>query len=400
MRAHERLIEYTRFDTASDAKSKACPSTEKQLALADRLVRDLKALGLPDARADRHGYVYASLPANCGERVAVGLIAHMDVVDVVPSHPVKPRLVEYAGGPLTLENGDVLTPEKYPGLRKREGKTLVVTDGRTLLGADDKAGVAEIMTALEALQSDPSILHGPVKVAFTPDEEIGRGADLFDVTGFGAEFAYTVDGGDVGSIEFENFNAASAIIKIHGISIHPGAAKGRMLNANLVACELSAMLPEGETPADTEGYEGFQHLTEINGAVELTTMHYILRDHDRQKFEFRKQRMADIAAALNEKYGAGTVELQLVDSYFNMLEVLKDHMHVVRRAEGAYRTAGVEPYHEPIRGGTDGSKLSFMGLPCPNLATGGMNFHSRHELIAVEDMDTMVRTLVELVRAR
>ena len=400
MRAHERLIEYARYDTASDAKSKACPSTEKQLALADRLVRDLKALGLPDARADRHGYVYASLPANCGERVAVGLIAHMDVVDVVPSHPVKPRLVEYAGGPLTLENGDVLTPEKYPGLRKREGKTLVVTDGRTLLGADDKAGVAEIMTALEALQSDPSILHGPVKVAFTPDEEIGRGADLFDVRGFGAEFAYTVDGGDVGSIEFENFNAASAIIRIHGVSIHPGSAKGRMLNANLVACELSALLPPGETPADTEGYEGFQHLTEITGTVELATMHYILRDHDRQRFEMRKQRMADIAAALNEKYGAGTVELQLVDSYFNMLEVLKDHMHVVRRAEDAYSAAGVEPFHEPIRGGTDGSRLSFMGLPCPNLATGGMNFHSRHELIAVEDMDQMVKTLVELVRAR
>ncbi len=399
MRAYERLLRYVAYDTASDASSQTCPSTQKQLALAQALAGELLDLGLDDAHVDEYGYVYATLPANRKDLPVIGLIAHMDTVDVVPSANVQPAFIAYAGGPVTLKNGDVLTPERYPGLEARAGKTLIVTDGNTLLGADDKAGVAEIMTALEALVSDPSLPHGTVKVAFTPDEEIGRGADKFDVEGFGADFAYTVDGGDVGSIEFENFNAASAVYTIHGVSVHPGSAKGRMVNANSVACELNALFPRDEVPERTEGYEGFFHLCDLHGSVETCVMHYIIRDHDRERFEARKRLCAAIAARVNERYGEGTVELKLVDSYYNMREVIEAHMDIIRRAENAYRAVGVTPVHEPIRGGTDGSRLSFMGLPCPNLGTGGLNFHSRHELIAIEDMDAMSAMLVRLLTA-
>ena len=399
MRAYERLLRYVSYDTASDASSQTCPSTQKQLALAQALAGELLDLGLDDAHVDEYGYVYATLPANRKDLPVIGLIAHMDTVDVVPSANVQPAFIAYAGGPVTLKNGDVLTPERYPGLEARAGKTLIVTDGNTLLGADDKAGVAEIMTALEALVSDPSLPHGTVKVAFTPDEEIGRGADKFDVEGFGADFAYTVDGGDVGSIEFENFNAASAVYTIHGVSVHPGSAKGRMVNANSVACELNALFPRDEVPERTEGYEGFFHLCDLRGSVETCVMHYIIRDHDRERFEARKRLCAAIAARVNERYGEGTMELKLVDSYYNMREVIEAHMDIIRRAENAYRAVGVTPVHEPIRGGTDGSRLSFMGLPCPNLGTGGLNFHSRHELIAIEDMDAMSAMLVRLLTA-
>ncbi len=399
MRACERLLRYIAYDTASDASSQTCPSTQKQLALAQALAGELLDLGLDDAHVDEYGYVYATLPANRKDLPVIGLIAHMDTVDVVPSANVQPAFIAYAGGPVTLKNGDVLTPERYPGLEARAGKTLIVTDGNTLLGADDKAGVAEIMTALEALVSDPSLPHGTVKVAFTPDEEIGRGADKFDVEGFGADFAYTVDGGDVGSIEFENFNAASAVYTIHGVSVHPGSAKGRMVNANSVACELNALFPRDEVPERTEGYEGFFHLCDLRGSVETCVMHYIIRDHDRERFEARKRLCAAIAARVNERYGEGTMELKLVDSYYNMREVIEAHMDIIRRAENAYRAVGVTPVHEPIRGGTDGSRLSFMGLPCPNLGTGGLNFHSRHELIAIEDMDAMSAMLVRLLTA-
>ena len=400
MRAYERFLRYVAYDTASDAASQTCPSTSKQLALARALVKELQALGLADARMDEWGYVYASLPANCAGQDVIGLIAHMDTVDVVPSDNVRPSLVPYKGGPLVLQNGDVLDPQHCPGLAARAGKTLIVTDGNTLLGADDKAGVAEIMTALETLSRDPSIPHGAVKVAFTPDEEIGRGADRFDVAAFGADFAYTVDGGDVGGIEFENFNAASAIYTIHGVSAHPGSAKGLMVNANSVACELNALFPPDEVPERTEGYEGFFHLCDLNGSVETCVMHYIIRDHDRGRFEERKRLCADIAAQMNARYKEGTVELRLVDSYYNMRQIVEERMDVVLRAEAAYRAVGVEPVREPIRGGTDGSRLSFMGLPCPNLATGGLNAHGRHELIAVEDMDVMSKMLVHLVTAR
>ena len=399
MRAYERLLRYVAYDTASDASSQTCPSTQKQLALAQALAGELLDLGLDDAHVDEYGYVYATLPANRKDLPVIGLIAHMDTVDVVPGANVQPAFIAYAGGPVTLKNGDVLAPERYPGLEARAGKTLIVTDGNTLLGADDKAGVAEIMTALEALVSDPSLPHGTVKVAFTPDEEIGRGADKFDVEGFGADFAYTVDGGDVGSIEFENFNAASAVYTIHGVSVHPGSAKGRMVNANSVACELNALFPRDEVPERTEGYEGFFHLCDLRGSVETCVMHYIIRDHDRERFEARKRLCAAIAARVNERYGEGTVELKLVDSYYNMREVIEAHMDIIRRAENAYRAVGVTPVHEPIRGGTDGSRLSFMGLPCPNLGTGGLNFHSRHELIAIEDMDAMSAMLVRLLTA-
>ena len=399
MRAYERLLRYVAYDTASDASSQTCPSTQKQLALAQALAGELLDLGLDDAHVDEYGYVYATLPANRKDLPVIGLIAHMDTVDVVPSANVQPAFIAYAGGPVTLKNGDVLTPERYPGLEARAGKTLIVTDGNTLLGADDKAGVAEIMTALEALVSDPSLPHGTVKVAFTPDEEIGRGADKFDVEGFGADFAYTVDGGDVGSIEFENFNAASAVYTIHGVSVHPGSAKGRMVNANSVACELNALFPRDEVPERTEGYEGFFHLCDLRGSVETCVMHYIIRDHDRERFEARKRLCVAIAARVNERYGEGTMELKLVDSYYNMREVIEAHMDIIRRAENAYRAVGVTPVHEPIRGGTDGSRLSFMGLPCPNLGTGGLNFHSRHELIAIEDMDAMSAMLVRLLTA-
>ncbi len=400
MRAYERLLRYVQFDTVSDPKSSTCPSTKKQFDLARALVEELKQLGLKNARVDETCYVYATLPKNTDGQPSIGLIAHMDVSDAAPTSPVNASLVPFDGKCLTLQNGDVLTPEKFPGLSKRAGKTLMVTDGKTLLGADDKAGIAEIMTCLETLAQDPSIPHGDIQVAFTPDEEIGRGADKFDVPGFGAEFAYTVDGGDIGSIEYENFNAASGVLQIHGISIHPGSAKDRMINALNVAFEFHGMLPPTEVPEHTEGYEGFFHLSELRGGVENALMHYIIRDHDMAKFTARKELFAKNAEALNRKYGEGTVDVQIVDSYFNMKEALKDHMHVVRRAEDAFRAVGVEPFAEPIRGGTDGCRLSYMGLPCPNLPTGGLNAHGRHELIAIEDMDKMVEMLVELVRAK
>lgn len=400
MRAYERLLRYVQFDTVSNPKNSTCPSTEKQFDLARALVEELKQLGLKNARVDETCYVYATLPKNVDGQPSIGLIAHMDVSDAAPTSPVNASLVPFDGKSLTLQNGDVLTPEKFPGLSKRAGKTLMVTDGKTLLGADDKAGIAEIMTCLETLVQDPSIPHGDIQVAFTPDEEIGRGADKFDVPGFGAEFAYTVDGGDIGSIEYENFNAASGVLQIHGVSIHPGSAKDRMINALNVAFEFHGMLPPMEVPEHTEGYEGFFHLSELRGGVENALMHYIIRDHDMASFTARKELFAKNAEALNRKYGKGTVDVQIVDSYFNMKEALKDHMHVVRRAEEAFRAVGVEPFAEPIRGGTDGCRLSYMGLPCPNLPTGGLNAHGRHELIAIEDMDKMVEMLVELVRAK
>ena len=401
MRAYERLLHYVTFDTASNASSATCPSTEKQLVLARALVEELAALGLRDARVDENGYVYATLPANCEGQGVIGLIAHMDTVDVVPSAGVRPTLLPYAGGPITLKNGDVLAPRQYPGLDSRRGKTLIVTDGNTLLGADDKAGIAEIMTALETFANDPSIPHGTIKIAFTPDEEIGRGADRFDVEGFGADFAYTVDGGDVGLVEFENFNAASAVYTIHGVSVHPGSAKGRMVNANRVACELVSLLPGGRGARAHRGLRGLlpslRPARQRGGMYRCTTSSATTTA---QRFEARKRFAADAAAQLNARYGEGTVALQLVDSYYNMAEVLAGHMDVVRRAEDAYRAVGVTPVREPIRGGTDGSRLSFMGLPCPNLGTGGLNAHSRHELIAIEDMDAMSAMLIRLVTAR
>ena len=397
MRAYERLLNYVQFDTASNEANETCPSTSGQLELGRSLVEEMRLMGISNARMDENGYVYGEIPANAEGFPTIGLIAHMDTVDCVPALPMHARIVEnYDGGAVLLEGGDVLDPADYPELKLRAGKDLIVTDGRTLLGADDKAGVAEIMTACEQLLSR-NLPHGEVRIAFTPDEEIGRGADRFDVKGFGADFAYTVDGDELGGIEYENFNAASAQLTFHGRSVHPGSAKNKLINAALLAMEFDSLLPPQERPEHTEGYEGFYHLCGVKGETELAESYYILRDHDRARFEVRKETVARIAAYMNEKYGAGTVECNVQDSYYNMREVIEPRMDIIRRAEAAYRAVGVTPFEKPIRGGTDGSKLSFMGLPCPNLATGGMNYHGRFECIAVQDMDKMAEMLVALL---
>lgn len=399
MKAYERLIRYAAYDTTSHEDSESCPSTPEQLVLADSLAAEMKELGFSEVRRDQNGYVYGFLPQNCdGELPVIGLIAHMDTSDAAPGGGIRPRLVEnYAGGDIVLnpEQNIVLREEDLKDLADPIGDTLVVTDGTTLLGADDKAGIAEILTAAEELRRR-GIPHGKIAVAFTPDEEIGRGADRFDVPGFGADFAYTVDGGRLGEIEYENFNAAAAVVSIKGRSFHPGSAKGRMRNAALLAAEFSSLLPPAETPEHTEGYEGFYHLTRISGEVEHAELRYIIRDHDREKFEARKDRFRRIAEYLNGKYGEGVFELRLTDSYYNMKEVLAPRMEIVERAQRAMRAAGVEPAAVPIRGGTDGARLSFMGLPCPNLPTGGYNFHGRFEFASVREMDRIVEILIHI----
>ena len=397
MRAYERLLNYVQFDTASNEASETCPSTPGQLELGRSLVEEMRLMGVSNARMDENGYVYGEIPANAEDFPTIGLIAHMDTVDCVPALPMRARIVEnYDGGAVQLEGGDTLDPADYPELKLRAGKDLIVTDGRTLLGADDKAGVAEIMTACEQLLQQ-NLPHGEVRIAFTPDEEIGRGADRFDAKGFGADFAYTVDGDELGGIEYENFNAASAQLTFHGRSVHPGSAKNKLVNAALLAMEFDSLLPPQERPEHTEGYEGFYHLCGVKGETELAESVYILRDHDRARFEARKETVARIAAYMNEKYGAGAVECNVQDSYYNMREVIEPRMDIIRRAEAAFRAVGVTPFEKPIRGGTDGSKLSFMGLPCPNLSTGGMNYHGRFECIAVQDMDAMAEMLVALL---
>ncbi|MGN1006722.1 MAG: peptidase T [Aristaeellaceae bacterium] len=397
MRAYERLLNYVQFDTASNEASETCPSTPGQLELGRSLVEEMRLMGVSNARMDENGYVYGEIPANAEGYPTIGLIAHMDTVDCVPALPMHARIVEnYDGGAVQLEGGDVLDPADYPELKLRAGKDLIVTDGRTLLGADDKAGVAEIMTACEQLLQQ-NLPHGEVRIAFTPDEEIGRGADRFDAKGFGADFAYTVDGDELGGIEYENFNAASAQLTFHGRSVHPGSAKNKLVNAALLAMEFDSLLPPQERPEHTEGYEGFYHLCGVKGETELAESVYILRDHDRARFEARKETVARIAAYMNEKYGAGAVECNVQDSYYNMREVIEPRMDIIRRAEAAFRAVGVTPFEKPIRGGTDGSKLSFMGLPCPNLSTGGMNYHGRFECIAMQDMDAMADMLVALL---
>ena len=397
MRAYERLLNYVKFDTASCENNDCCPSTPGQLVLARALADEMLSMGLSNVRLDGHGYIYGEIPATAEGFPAIGLIAHMDTVDCVPSAPVNARIIEnYDGGDVLLDGGETLSPADYPELLLRKGKDLIVTDGKTLLGADDKAGVAEILTACETLLKGGRP-HGRVLIGFTPDEEIGRGADLFDVKGFGADFAYTVDGDAIGSIEYENFNAAALTLHCHGRSVHPGDAKGKMINAALVAMEFNAMLPAAERPEHTEGREGFFCLCDIQGETERATAHYIIRDHDRTRFEARKELVRQAAAYLNLRYGKGTVEAELKDSYYNMLEVIAPHMHIVHRAEAAWTAAGVTPFTKPIRGGTDGARLSFEGLPCPNLGTGGMNYHGRFECIAVQDMDIVSNMLTELI---
>lgn len=402
MRAHERLLHYVSFGTQSDHTSETVPSTASQKILGEALVKEMKEMGIQDAFMDDMGYVYGTIPATAGkeDKPVIGFIAHMDTAEDASGDNIKAKIVEYQGGDVLLneEKQIYLTEKEYPDLKKYVGQHLMVTDGTTLLGADDKAGIAEILTMAECLLNDSTIEHGTIKIGFTPDEEVGHGADHFDVAGFGADFAYTVDGGELGELEYENFNAGAAKVVVHGLSIHTGSAKNAMVNASLLAMEYHNMLPVEQNPRYTEGYEGFFHLNSINGRVEEAELSYIIRDHDALKYEQKKQVMQDIADYLNKKYGEGTFELTITESYRNMKEKIEPHMHLIDNAREAFRQCGVEAVSIPIRGGTDGARLSYMGLPCPNLSTGGHNFHGRFEYIPVESMDKMTETLVNIAK--
>lgn len=401
MKVVDRFLKYVAVDTESVEDAACFPSSEKQKNLAKMLVEELKELGAQNPRMDEYGYVYATIPATSDKKVPVlGFLAHMDTSPAISGANVKPRIVKnYDGGEIMLNEKEQISMDAgmFPSLSHNVGKDLIVTDGTTLLGADDKAGIAEIMTMTEILLSDTSIPHGTIQIAFTPDEEVGCGVDHFDVAGFGAEFAYTVDGGALGELEYENFNAASGRLKIHGTSIHPGSAKGKMVNALLVGMEFQQMLPAFENPAYTEGYEGFFHLDHMNGGVEEAELFYIIRDHDRNKFEEKKMRFEKTAAFLNEKYGAGTVECVVKDSYYNMKEKVEPYLFLIDNATKAMNELGITPVISPIRGGTDGARLSFLGLPCPNLCTGGENYHGKYEYVPVQDMEQIVEFLLKLL---
>ena len=403
MRVEERFLRYVAVNTQSAAGREQIPSTECQWDLARLLAEELRSLGVEDARVDGHCYVMGTLPSNLpegGEGVALGLIAHMDTATETSGAGVRPRIVkDYDGGTIVLNEalGMTMGPDVYESLNKHLGEDLIVTDGTTLLGADNKAGVAEIMTLVEYLQTHPEVPHGKLCIGFTPDEEVGHGANAFDIAAFGAALAYTVDGGELGELEYENFNAANAGVYFHGVNIHPGSAKNKMKNAILIALEFAGMLPPAETPAHTEGYEGFYHLHDMKGSETEAELHYILRDHDRARFEARKEYLGRAADYLNAKYGAGTVELVLKDSYYNMREQIEPHMYLILRARAAMEAAGVTPVEVPIRGGTDGARLSYMGLPCPNLCTGGVNFHGVHEYIPAQALTKMTEVLVNLL---
>ena len=397
MTVSERFLHYVSFDTQSNEDSETCPSTAKQKLLGAALVEEMLSLGISDAHMDENGYVYGTVP---GEKNApvIGLIAHMDTSPDCSGANIQAKTVRYEGGDLLLnaEKGISLRPSEFPSLNRSVGKHLIVTDGTTLLGADDKAGIAEILTAAEELMVSGTP-HATLRIAFTPDEEIGRGTDRFDLAHFGADYAYTADGGTLGELEYENFNAASAVVTVHGRNVHPGSAKNCMVNSQEIAMEFHGLLPIHDRPESTEHYEGFSHLCEMQGEVELTRLDYIIRDHDRAKFERRKEQFVQITAFLNQQYGEGTVEVALRDSYYNMREKIKPKMFIVEAAEKAMREAGVTPRIVPIRGGTDGARLSYEGLPCPNLFTGGENFHGRFEYIPVEDMEAAVCVLKNIL---
>lgn len=403
MKPIERFLHYITYDTQSDEDSALTPSTPKQKRLGARLAQELQDLGLEHAHLAENGAVYGWLPATAGKEdlPVLALIAHMDTAPRVPGENVKANIVRYEGGDLVLnaERGIVMTPTNFPDLNDQVGKELIVTDGTTLLGADDKAGVAEIFSAVAYLAEQPELAHGRVAVCITPDEEVGRGADYIDLALLGADFAYTVDGGPLGTLEYENFNAASAEVVIHGVNIHPGDAKNKMKNACLMAAELIAMVPPAESPAHTEGYEGFYHVTDVSGNETEVVLHAIIRDHDREKFEARKTFVENAVRYLNGVWGEGSFRLELKDSYYNMKEKLLPHMELIDNACAAMRAVGVEPEILPIRGGTDGARLSWeRDIPCPNLCTGGANFHGVHEFVPVASMEKMVQVLVELVR--
>ncbi len=397
----ERFLNYVKIETTSDENSPTCPSTKTQLEFAKKIADELKEIGLAEVEVDENGYVMATCPANTKKDLPViGFIAHMDTSPDMSGENVNPKIIKnYDGKDIVLneETGIVLSPLDFPELLENIGLDLITTDGTTLLGADDKAGIAEIITAMEYLISHPEIIHGKIRIAFTPDEEIGRGADLFDVKKFGASFAYTLDGGPIGELEYENFNAASAKITIQGRNVHPGSAKNKMVNSALIAMELNSMLPVNERPEYTEKYEGFYHLTNINGTVENTTISYIIRDHSRELFENKKRLLQETVDFLNKKYG-DIITLELKDSYYNMKEMIEPKMFIIDLAKEAMENIGITPKIQPIRGGTDGARLSFMGLPCPNIFTGGFNFHGKYEYIPIQSMEKAVETLLEIVR--
>ena len=400
MTVSERFLKYISFGTNSDESSESCPSTACQLELGRYLAGELKNIGLTDVELDKDGYLYGFIPASEGreKEPSIGFIAHMDTSPAVKGDGINPQIVSYNGGDIELGNGISLEAIKFPYLEKWQGSDIITTDGTTLLGADDKAGIAEIFAACEYIINHPEISHPRIAVGITPDEEIGRGADHFDIKKFACDHAYTVDGGELGEIEYENFNAASAKIIVRGVNIHPGSAKNKMKNAALLAAEFINMMPAAETPAHTEGYEGFYHLCDMNGDETTAELHYIIRDHDMEKFTQRKIFVRNLVNYLNGIYGKDSFEAEIKDSYFNMKEKITPHMHIVDNAVNAMKSAGIEPLISPIRGGTDGAKLSFMGLPCPNLSTGGANFHSVHEFIPVEAMEKMVEVVVTLMK--
>jgi tripeptide aminopeptidase len=396
----EKFLNYVKFDTRSDEESTTVPSTSKQLVLAEELTKELKEMGLKDVSLDSNGYIMATLPGNTDKNVPViGFIAHMDTSPEMPGHNIKTKIVEnYDGNDIVLneEQNLILRVEESPEVKDYIGNTLITTDGTTLLGADDKAGIAEIMAAMEYLTQHPEIKHGDIRVGFTPDEEVGRGADHFDVEKFNADFAYTMDGGAIGELEYENFNAASAKIVISGRNVHPGYAKNKMINSMLIAKEVMSMMPENETPGTTEGYEGFYHLVSMNGGVEETQLSYIIRDFDAEKFESRKTFVQDVVNKVNEKYGSGTVAVEIKEQYRNMKEKVEPVKYIVDIAFEAMESVGVKPLVRPIRGGTDGARLSFMGLPTPNIFTGGHNFHGRFEYIPVQSMEKAVEVILKI----
>ena len=401
MKAYERFLEYVAVWTTSDENSDTVPSAARELDLAKKLVEEMKGLGIEDARVDDKGYVYGSVPATpgCEDKAALGLIAHMDTAMDASGKDIKPQLIKnYDGGDVVLgTSGNVLSAAEFPHLAGLKGRTLITTDGTTLLGADDKAGIAEILTAVDEIIKE-GLSHGKICIGFTPDEEIGRGSDHFDVEGFGADYAYTLDGDAEGEIQYENFNASTGFVTCHGVSVHTGSAKDIMVNSQTIATEFHQMLPTDERPETTEGYEGFYHLNAMSGNVTTTNMKYLIRDFDKENFDKRAEKMQEIAEVLNQKYGEGSVEVKVTESYRNMREKIEPCMELVDMALVAIKNVGLEPVVEPIRGGTDGARLSFMGLPCPNLGTGGHAFHGVFEHITVEGMDLGVKIVKDIVR--
>ncbi|MBB6623132.1 peptidase T [Clostridium gasigenes] len=399
-KVEERFLEYIKVDTKADENTKVTPSTKGQLKLAEILCNELKEMGIKNAKISEHGYVYASLEKNCNKEIpTIGFIAHMDTAPDYCGTNVNPQIVKnYNGEDIKLNENVTLSSKFSPELKKYIGKTLITTDGNTLLGADDKAGIAEIMTAINYLVNNPEIEHGTIKIGFTPDEEIGEGADHFDVEGFGADFAYTLDGGEVGELEYENFNAAGVNVEIKGVNVHPGHAKNKMINSIMVAHEFINMLPINEVPEKTEKYEGFSHISDIKGSVENTTLHFIVRDFFEDTFEKRKSQFKEIEKQLNEKYGVGIVNVIIKEQYKNMKEKIEPVMHIVEVAKRAMEDADVVPKIKPIRGGTDGARLSYMGLPTPNIFTGGENFHGKYEYIPVESMEKAVEVILNIIK--